>query len=284
MIQPVQTDIFAVIGNPVKHSLSPAMMNGVFKSLNIPAVYLAFQVDAFEEDMQTLHRMGIRGLSVTLPHKEAAFRAAVAVDDTADAIGAVNTLRRSDSGWEGRNTDWLGANRALREVTPLTGKHALVLGAGGVARAVVYGLEREGVAVTVSNRTIKRGEALAKGFQCAFIPLPDLNRSCLEKDCGKDFDLVVQCTSVGLPGEQSAPLLPESFFHSAMTVMDTVYRPFWTPFMLAARKAGCRLVSGAEMLLYQGVAQLEWWLERTIPASEGIQVMRDTLARALTHE
>jgi len=278
MIRPVQTDLFAVIGNPVKHSLSPAMMNAVFKSLNIPAVYLALQVDAFMEDMETISRMGIQGLSVTLPHKEAAFRAAVEVDDTAKAIGAVNTLRRWAGGWEGRNTDWLGATRALKEVTSLEGKHALILGAGGVARAVVYGLEREGVAVTVSNRSIERGEALAKTFQCAFIPLSDLNRS------GKDFDLVVQCTSVGLQGTQAAPLLPESFFHSAMTVMDTVYRPLWTPFMLSAQKAGCKLVSGSEMLLSQGVAQLEWWLGRDIPVREGIQVMRDALARALTHE
>lgn len=280
MIRSVQTDLFAVIGNPVKHSLSPAMMNAAFKSLNIPAVYLALQVDDFQEDMETLFKMGFQGLSVTLPHKETAFREAVEVDATARAIGAVNTLRRCANGWEGRNTDWLGATLALSRATSLEGKPVLVLGAGGVARAVVYGLKREGALVTVSNRSIERGEALAEAFQCAFIPLSALNFP--RRDL--DFQIVVQCTSVGLMGAQSAPLLPQSFFHSAMTVMDTVYRPFWTPFMLSAQKAGCKLVSGSEMLLYQGVAQLEWWLDRTLPVPEGVQVMRDSLARVLSHE
>lgn len=284
MIQPVQNDLFAVIGNPVTHSLSPAMMNAAFRSLGIPAVYLALQVDAFDEDLEVLSKMGLRGLSVTLPHKEAAFRAAVEVDDTARAIGAVNTLRRRADGWEGRNTDWLGANRALSRLTSLEGKRALVLGAGGVARAVVYGLKREGASVTVSNRGIERGEALARAFQCEFIPLGDLNRLPADQSLGKSFDVVVQCTSVGLMGTGSTPLLPESFFHSAMAVMDTVYRPLWTPFMVAAKKAGCKLASGSEMLLYQGVAQLEWWLELDVPVTEGVQVMRDILARSLTHE
>lgn len=282
MIQPVQSDLFAVIGNPVKHSLSPVMMNALFKSLNIPAVYLALQVDAFAEDLDTLSRMGLQGLSVTLPHKEAAFRLASQVDATAEAIGAVNTLRRRNGAWEGRNTDWIGANRALSHVCRLEGKRALVLGAGGVARAVLYGLKREGVDVTVTNRGPERGEALAQSFRCDFIPLAQWSTPQTIQRHG--FQIVVQCTSVGLMGPESCPLLPELFFHPGMIVMDTVYRPRWTPFMLAAQRAGCEVVSGLEMLLYQGVAQLEWWLDRDIPPGEGIQVMRNALERALPHE
>ncbi|GLI35448.1 shikimate dehydrogenase [Desulforhabdus amnigena] len=280
MIRPVQKDLFAVIGNPVAHSLSPAMMNAVFLKLGMACVYVALEVDALEEDLETLHRMGIRGMSVTLPHKETAYRLAKAVDNTAQAIGAVNTLRRLENGWEGCNTDWLGSNRSLEQVTSLEGKRSLILGAGGVARAVAYGLKRSGASVTVSNRTVKRGEALAEAFHCDFIPLDELKRS--PEDHG--FQVVVQCTSAGLMGKESSPLVPESFFQRGMVVLDTVYRPLWTPFMLTAQKAGCIMVPGLEMLLHQGVAQLEWWLGLQHLPSEGIQVMRDTLKRALENE
>lgn len=284
MIQPAQGDLFAVIGNPVKHSLSPTMMNAAFRSLGIPAVYLALQLDALPGDLDTLWNVGFQGLSVTLPHKEAAFLTAVGVDETARAIGAVNTLRRCAEGWEGFNTDWIGATRALRRVIDPAGKRALVLGAGGGARAVVYGLKREGAEVTVANRTAERGEALAGAMHCAFLPLSELTRCRGGIDAEPAFDILVQCTSVGLAGVPSEPLLPDAFFHSSMTVMDTVYRPFQTPFVRSARKAGSKVVPGSEMLLYQGVAQLEIWLGRSIPESGGAQVMRDALEEVLTHE
>ncbi|GKT08781.1 shikimate dehydrogenase [Desulforhabdus sp. TSK] len=280
MIRPVQKRLFAVIGNPVAHSLSPAMMNAAFQALDLAAVYVALEVDAVEEDLETLFRMGFSGLSVTLPHKEAACRLAQNVDATGKAIGAVNTLRRLETGWEGCNTDWIGANRSLEAATSLQGKRSIILGAGGVARAVAYGLKRSGAAVTISNRSVERGNALADRFQCEFIPLAELNR----RDCGHAFDVVVQCTSVGLQGKESAPLVSESFFHSGMLVLDTVYRPLWTPFLRVAQKKGCVIVPGLEMLLYQGVAQLEWWLGiRSLPR-EGVEVMRNTLERMLENE
>lgn len=113
MIRPVQKDLYAVIGNPVAHSLSPVMMNALFEALRIPAVYLALQVDDPAEDLVTLSRLGIRGLSITIPHKESAFRLAERTDEPARAIGAVNTLRLRGTRWEGLNTDWVGAISAL---------------------------------------------------------------------------------------------------------------------------------------------------------------------------
>lgn len=270
MIRPVQRDLFAVIGNPVSHSLSPAMMNAAFTAMNVAAAYLAFQVDDADEALGLFGKMGFRGLSVTLPHKERAYRLAEKVDDAARAMGAVNTLRRNEKGfWEGINTDWSGAVQALRQVTSLQNKRAGVIGAGGVARAVVYGLKREGAQVSVSNRGAERGKALAKMFECDFVPLHELEEH--------RFDIVVQCTSVGMMGGASDRLVSDSFFHPGMTVMDTVYRPLWTPFLLSARKAGCFVVSGLEMLINQGAAQLEWWLERPAP----VAVMREALTEAL---
>ncbi len=280
MIHPVQLDLFAVIGHPVGHSLSPTMMNAVFRSLEIPATYLALDADRLEEDLRTLAAVGFRGLSVTIPHKESSLRLAAEVDETAAAIGAVNTLKLRNGKWEGRNTDWLGAVQALKRETPLQYRKALVIGAGGAARAVAYGLKHEGAPTTITNRTRSRGEDLARALECDFMPLETL----AGLGDGHGFDIVVQCTSVGLPGKDSVLPLPESFLVPDMVVMDIVYRPIWTPFLRSAAERGCRVAKGYEMLLYQGVAQLEWWLERSIPDEGGVQIMRNALEKALVHD
>jgi shikimate dehydrogenase len=280
MIRPVQRDLFGVIGNPVKHSLSPVMMTAAFEALRVPAVYLALEVDNVEADLATLSLAGYRGLSVTIPHKEHAYRLAVAADLTAEVIGAVNTLRRTNGGWEGRNTDWIGANRALGEAGTLKGKRALVIGAGGAARAVAYGLMRAGGQVTLANRSVSKGNALAKALGCDFIPLEELRR----RGGDHSFQIAVQCTPMGLSGDASV-VVPPSFFHPGMVVMDTVYRPLWTPFALAARDGGCTVVSGLEMLLHQGVAQLTWWLEEeAINVEEAIGPMREALLKAVEND
>ena len=309
MIRPVQKDLYAVIGNPVGHSLSPIMMNAVFEALQIPAVYLALQVDDPTEDLAMLARLGIRGLSVTIPHKEVVYRLASRVDEASRAMGAANTLRLDQSKWEGCNTDWIGAITALHQemgrlktsrdaetsvanhanppgkvkVAPrhaphgaeriFEGKRALVIGAGGVARAVAYGLRREGVAVTVSNRGVDRGEALAKIFDADFIPLSELPDTSI----GTAFDIIVQCTSVGLMAGEDFTLIPAALFRPESVVMDTVYRPLWTPFLRKAKAAGCIVVTGVEMLLHQGVAQLKWWFGDVIQADAVLPIMRRAL-------
>ena len=274
MIRVVQTDLYAVIGHPVGHSLSPAMMNAAFDGLGLAAHYLAIEVDDLTAALRVLGDIGVRGLSVTIPHKETACQLAMKLDDTAAAIGAVNTLKRlnDQNGWEGINTDWLGAVRALRQVTSLSGKRALVVGAGGSARAVVYGLKREGATVTVTNRTPERGRALAAAFDSDFLALAEVPR--------RTFDILVQCTSVGLAGGLVTEVVPASIFHSGMVVMDLVYRPQWTPLLLAARDAGCTTLSGLDMLLFQGTAQFEWWFQRPAPLAP----MRDALRRAFSKE
>jgi shikimate dehydrogenase len=316
MIRPVQKDLYAVIGNPAAHSLSPLMMNAVFETFKIPAVYLAFQVDDPAEDLGMLSRLGVKGLSVTIPHKEAAYRLAKHVDEASQAMGAVNTLRLDGTRWEGRNTDWIGAIAALRQkMDPsetrhqaetchpndedalsrvngparhpalntqpfLEGKRALVLGAGGVARAVVYGLKREEAAVAISNRGLERGETLAGFFNCDFIPLAELSGTGSKAA----FDIIVQCTSVGLMGKEDFTLFPDALFRPGTVVLDTVYRPLWTPFLRRAKAAGCIVVSGVEMLLHQGAAQLEWWLGETIRPEVVVPVMRKALMRSLEDE
>ncbi len=340
MIRPVQKDLYAVIGNPVAHSLSPVMMNAVFEALCIPAVYLALQVDDLAEDLETLAKLGMRGLSVTIPHKESAYRLAEVSDAPAQVMGAVNTLRLQGSRWEGLNTDWIGALSALRQAmnlpathrngetppledeglcgntnTPsvgaldntrnyrkpesptsairdprsaiqlithhsLKGQRALLIGAGGVARAVGYALKREGAAITITNRGVERGEALARAFVCDFIPLAELRR----QETTGAFDIIIQGTSVGLLDEEQTSLIPDCLFHPGTVVLDTVYRLLWTPFLRKARAAGCIAVPGVEMLVHQGVAQLEWWFGGLIRPEVVLPLMRTALMGVLGDE
>jgi shikimate dehydrogenase len=281
MIRPVQKALYTIIGNPVGHSLSPVMMNAVFEALPLPAVYLALQVDDLEEDLKTLSKLGVQGISVTIPHKESAYRLAASTDEPAHAMGAVNTLRLDNTQWEGRNTDWIGAIAALRNhFEKFAEKRALIIGAGGAARAVVYGLKREQVSVTISNRGIERGEGLARTFHCDFVPLSELQRPNRERD----FDIIVQCTPIGLMNKEESTLVPENFFRPGMAVLDTVYRPLWTPFLRRARTAGCVAVSGVEMLLHQGIAQLEWWFGELIRPEVVLPVMKKALMGAFEDE
>jgi len=293
MIRQVQKDLYAVIGNPVAHSLSPPMMNAVFEALGIPALYLALQVDDLAEDLPLLARVGIKGLSVTIPHKEAAFRLAALTDEPARAMGAVNTLRLRGSRWEGCNTDWLGALAALRHALehpertpsrltphPLKECRVLLIGAGGVARAVGYGLKREGAVVSVTNRGTARGEALAQALNGDFFPLSELGK----QDGGTTFQILVQCTSVGLLDDTEFTLIPDSLFQPGTVAMDTVYRPLWTPFLCKARAAGCTTVTGVEMLLHQGVAQLGWWFGELIRPEVVLPIMRTALLGILADE
>ncbi|SPF37479.1 Shikimate dehydrogenase [Syntrophobacter sp. SbD1] len=274
MIRPEQKKLFAVIGNPVGHSLSPVMMSACFEALGIAAIYAAFYVDELESDLKLLHKTGFSGLSVTIPYKEMVCRLAERIDETAEQIGAANTLRRTSLGWEGCNTDWIGALRALSAVGDVSSRSALILGAGGAARAVAYGLKRAGATVTISNRCIGRGSTLAKELKSEFIPLNMLGETAA------NFDIVVQCTSVGLKDADASPIAFDTFFKPEMTVMDIIYSPPMTAFLKAAGNAGCTVVSGLEMLLYQGAAQLEWWLERPVFDTPAIAAMRRALLAA----
>ena len=278
MIRPEQKKLFAVIGNPVRHSLSPVMMSACFKALNVPALYAAFYVDELDSDLKLLHKAGFSGLSVTIPYKEMACRLAEQIDQTAQEIRAANTLRRTNLGWEGINTDWIGALRALSAVVEVSARNALILGAGGAARAVAYGLKRAGANVTISNRCSERGKVLSRQIKSNFIPLNVLAKVV------RGFDIVVQCTSVGLEDSGASPIVSDSFFKPEMTVMDLIYSPRWTAFSRAARDAGCTVVSGLDMLLYQGAAQLQWWLERPVFETPAIEAMRQALEEAVNEK
>lgn len=239
------------------------MHNAAFRALGIDAVYLAFDVppEQLRNAIAGARAFSVRQLAVSIPHKEAVVPLLDAVDETARAIGAVNTVTAREGGLVGSNTDWLGAVRALEREIELEGREAVVLGAGGAARAVVYGLLARGARVRVLNRDVGRAERLvaelgAHGYGAL---------SEYDRDPG---EVLVNTTSVGLRSDAS----PLTRFDAApRVVLDAVYDPLETRLLREARARGARVVSGKWMLVYQAAEQLALWTRRTPP----IDVMAD---------
>jgi len=268
------TTLFGIIGDPVRHSLSPVMHNAAFQTLGLNMAYVPLPARFLETALAGIKALGIAGVSVTIPHKEAVLPLLDSVDLVARRIGAVNTIRveQTPQGFirlEGINTDWLGFNRALAEVMPLAGSRVLLLGAGGAARAVGFGLREAGAEVLIANRTRSRAEALAQ----------DLETVCLGFDELRHVraDALVNTTSLGMtPRAEETPLAAE-LLENFSVVMDIVYAPRRTRLLREAEAAGRTVIDGLNMLLYQGMAQFEWWTGRSAPE----QVMREALEQAL---
>lgn len=248
------TDAPALCGivlHPAGHTRSPAMHTAAYAALGLDARYLVWDVPPRDlaAKIEALRAEGIRQLSVSIPHKESIIELIDAVDATAEKIGAVNTVVRVGDRLLGSNTDCPGAIRALERAGTLEGKRAVVLGAGGAARALVYGLIEAGATVTVLNRTVARAEALARAFGAGAGPLEAL--------ADIDHDVLVNTTSVGLKSDASP--VPATCLRDDTVVMDAVYDPPRTRLLRDAEAAGARTVGGKWMLVYQGVLQLEAW-------------------------
>lgn len=267
-----QTGCVALFGDPVAHSLSPQMHNAAFLHLGLNLVYLAFRVEKAAQAVAAMRALGLKGASVTVPHKETVAIHLDQVDKVAAAIGAVNTLAWRGNRLTGYNTDWLGVVKALEQVTPVVGKRCLILGAGGAARAAVYGLMRERAQVFVSNRSRHRGLQLAAEMGCTFIDWQLWEQ--------QEVELLINATTVGMSPRQEQSLVPSHWLNSQLVILDMVYRPLKTRLLQDAEVCGCRTVSGLEMLLYQGVAQFETWTGREAPA----EVMRRALLAGLENE
>ena len=264
-------ETFGIIGNPVTHSLCPVMHNAAFAALGMNCVYIPLPAHDIAGGVAGLKALGFKGVSVTIPHKEKIIPYVDVLDPVAAKIGAVNTLviKREEEGVEpkvhGYNTDWVGANRALEEKVNLRGAKVLLLGAGGSARAIGYGLLEAGAEITLVNRTASRGEALANQLGCEFCPEDKLG--------DLQTDVLVNTTSVGMTPDIDATPIDKEFLSRFSVVMDIVYAPLETRLLREAEGAGCSVVNGLSMLLFQGVAQFELWTGRDAP----VEVMRNVL-------
>ena len=244
--------VCGIVLHPAGHTRSPAMHNAAFRACGLDAHYHAFDVppDRLEEAILGMRGLGLRQLAVSLPHKTAVMAHLDRVDETARAIGAVNTVTLGEKGLEGANTDWVGALRALaREIDP-KGQRAVVLGAGGAARAVVYGLVQAGAHVSVLNRSEDRAQQLAEDLGAAdFGPLSRLGDIAPE--------IVVNTTSVGM-GSEVSPVKAEALPSDAV-VMDAVYEPEQTRLLRDAAVRGARPLGGKWMLVHQAAEQFRIW-------------------------
>jgi shikimate dehydrogenase len=250
-----RTQVYAIIGSPVEHSLSPAMHNAGFAAEGLGALYVAFRVDDLPSAMAGVRALGLAGLSVTVPHKVAIMAHLDRLDETAGQVGAVNTVVAQGGELIGYNTDVTGAVRALEPHTAFSGRHFLVVGAGGAARAIGFGLWQRGARLTIANRSEERGRRLADDLACGFVPLSKVES--LSPDC------VIQATSVGMaPGPDRSPVPPQ-LFRPGMVAMDIVYKPLRTRFLRDAADRGCKCIGGLDMLLEQAVEQFRLWTGRT---------------------
>ncbi len=228
------------------------MHAAAYAELGLDAVYLAFDVppERLAAAVGEARAAGVRQLSVSIPHKTRVLDLVDEVDDTARRIGAANTIVAESGRLRASNTDWVGAVRALESVRPLAGARVVVLGAGGTARAVVYGLCVRGAAVTVLNRTVASAEALARELGAD-------GAGPLDALASTRHDVLVNTTSVGL-GSDASPA-PAAAIDPGALVLDAVYAPERTRLLRDAEARGARTVSGRWMLVHQAVAQLEAW-------------------------
>jgi shikimate dehydrogenase len=253
-----------VIGYPIKHSISPAMHNAALRHLGMDGVYLAFEVrpDELKHAIFGARSLGFKGLNVTIPFKEAVL-SFVEPSGIAAKIGAVNTLDLENM--VGYNTDAYGAVKALEECdVEVDGKIALVVGAGGAGKAVAFGLIERNATVVITNRTALKGielaERLRKYGDCIFHPFDRV-----EELKGK-VDLIVNATPLGMMGFDAKLPVPRALL-SNVIVFDTVYNPPETPLIREAKRRGCKVVYGLDMLVYQGAKAFEIWTGYEAPVS-----------------
>ena len=267
-----RTKIYGVIGDPVGHSLSPLLHNTGFIARKIDAVYLPFLVNDLRDFLQAMPQLGIRGFSVTLPHKQTILKHLKECEPLAAEIGAVNTVLAGLDGWlYGCNTDYVGVLRALEKKFRLAGSRVLIFGAGGSARAAAFALARAGSLVAICARREKAARELARAVGCEAVPKRAL--------AGEFFDAILNATPVGMhPHGGVSPLAPREL--NCRLVMDLIYRPERTQLLKLAARKGIATVPGVEMFLAQGFAQWEIWTGRRAPEA----AMRRAVLRTLRME
>jgi shikimate dehydrogenase len=274
-----QTQFCGVIGNPVEHSLSPAIHNAAFRKLGLNFVYLAWKVEAVGAAINGLRALGnFRGASVTIPHKVAALPFLDRVDTTARHIGAINTIVSDQGALAGYNTDATGALRALREGgVELKGQRVVLVGSGGAARAIAFALAAESGLKQLSILGIDQKERavlcadLRSKTALAVEDLP-LNDSTLNETL-PDAQVLIHCTPIGMSPKIEETCVPGRLLHAGLAVMDIVYNPRETRLLKEATRAGCKVIPGLEMFLHQAATQFELWTNRAAPTD----VMRSVL-------
>jgi shikimate dehydrogenase len=277
-----KTRICGVIGDPIEHTLSPIMHNAAFNALKLDYSFIAFKVKPaeLENAANGMRALNIRGLNVTMPHKSAILKFLDRVDLSAQIINSVNTVLNKESKLFGFNTDGVGALKALRENgVELKGRKVLLLGAGGAARAIAYSMAKETDELAVLNRTLKPAQDLAKLLEKLAnkkIFAGSLSPKEIQQNL-QDSDILINATSIGMKPKAEESVVASKLLRPNLAVMDIVYNPIETKLVKEAQAVGAKVVSGVEMLIYQGAASFEIWTGKPAP----VEVMRQAALKHL---
>lgn len=269
-----KTKICMVIGDPVDHSLGPTMYNTIYEKMGIDDqfVYVGCNVKItdLENFVKGVRAMHIRGISCTIPHKIEIMKYLDEIDPVAKEIGAVNTVVNDKGILKGSNTDWLGVVTPLERITSLKGKTVALLGAGGAARAVAYGVTKKGALLQIYNRTLENAQKLAQQFGGEAYPWG-------KREHSKHADIIINTTSLGLhPHENETPLAKE-YITKKHLVLDAVYVPFETRFLKEAKMQGATIIHGTEMLLHQGLLQFKLYTGLDAPEDELRKILLENI-------
>lgn len=270
---PLQKSIpknYVLLGNPVEQSLSPLMHETALRKIGIDEKYVAFCVQDISRAMEGIRGMNIRGASVTIPFKIAVMEYLDDINEAALEIGAVNTIVNDHGRLVGYNTDWLGLILTLKKSMTIKNRTFVIVGAGGTARAAVYGILKEGGFPIIVNRTLKKAEILSEKMQCPFYPLSELGRI--------KADGLINTTPVGMYPQRCKSPVNASILGSYKYVMDVIYNPLKTKLLADAEKRGCRIFSGVDMFVNQGAEQIRLWTEKEPP----LALMKKTILEQLT--
>jgi 3-dehydroquinate dehydratase / shikimate dehydrogenase len=275
-----KSEVYGVIGDPIEQSLSPAVHNDAFRHMKMNKVYVPFRIPAegLKESLESLQWLDIKGLSVTIPHKETIVPLMRQVDGAVERTGSCNTaVAQADGTWTGYNTDYHAAMSVLEaayeptgnENSPLLDKQVVILGAGGVARTIAFGLARRGAAVTIANRDEERAAKVAADVGCRFI-----NWS---QRAGTPADILINCTPIGMHPNLDDTPVPPAAFRAGMVAFDTVYHPENTMFLKMARERECRALSGVDMFVRQAAQQFKLFTGKEAPIERMAEVVRRKL-------
>ena len=264
-----KTSLYAVIGNPVSHSLSPLMHNCAFEHIGFNGVYLAFNVKEISSAIEGIKSLGIKGVSVTIPHKQTVMECLDEIDDKALKIGAVNTIVNKRGKLIGYNSDCLGAMYALKEKTSIKNKNVVIVGAGGAARAIGFGTLAEGGKLTILNKFEDEGERLANNLGVKYYPISQFEKI--------NCDILINATPLGMTPDTKSTPVKQDALHKDLVVMDIVYNPLKTKLLKEAENSGCITVDGMSMFIYQGAFQFELWTGQKAP----VEIMKHVVLSEL---
>jgi len=278
-----KTKIIGVIGKNIENSLSPLFHNQIILKHSLNFCYLPFQVAETDlgKAVQGIRALNMRGVNITFPYKEKVIEFLDEVEESARRIGAVNTIVNNKGILTGYNTDVIGFKKSLQDNGKfvIKEKKAVILGAGGAARAVVYALLEEGIEeIGIFNRTLEKAEKIKQDFSPFFpgssIKIFSFGQDNI-KDKIKEANLLVNATSLGMPSKiDNTPLSDEKLFHPDLLVYDLIYHPAKTLFLRQAEKAGAKIINGLPMLVYQGIESFYLWTGLKPEGKEVLEIIK----------